>query len=110
MQAVWRLPQPAATGDIRRVLIQTRPWKLAAVQMLLGRLEGRGFLTSARDGRDRVYTALVEEASYLRHENARFLKRVNRGSLEAMIASLVENNSVSEEDITALRRYLDERT
>ena len=68
MRAVWRLEPPVPTGAIRARLEKERPWNLSALQTLLARLTERGFLSVGKEGRQNVYTPLVDEGEYLAFE------------------------------------------
>lgn len=61
MQAIWHMDAPASTSEIREELQKERPWNLSALQTLLGRLVGRGFLSTEKNGKNRYYTPLVAE-------------------------------------------------
>lgn len=104
MRAVWSLPSPCATGEVRRALEAARPWNLSALQTLLARLSARGFLVSKLEGRQRTYTPLISEADYLAFENQAYLAR--RG-VTRMVASLYEQNSISRDDLDELRAFID---
>ena len=82
MRAVWRLEPPVPTG-----------------------LTERGFLSVGREGRQNVYTPLVDEGEYLAFENAPFLE--GRG-LPGLVAALYDSRSVSREELAELRVFLDE--
>ena len=88
MRAVWRLEPPVPTGAI-----------------LLARLTERGFLSVGKEGRQNVYTPLVDEGEYLAFENAPFLE--GRG-LPGLVAALYDSRSVSREELAELRVFLDE--
>lgn len=107
MRAVWSLPVPAATGDIRARLERERPWNLSAVQTLLSRLVERGFLSTARAGRRRAYTPLVGEAEYLAFENRPFLAGRGGAALSGLVACLYESDDLDRADLAELRAYLD---
>ena len=100
MRAVWRLEPPVPTGAIRTRLEKERPWKT-----LLARLTERGFLSVGKEGRQNVYTPLVDEGEYLAFENAPFLE--GRG-LPGLVAALYDSRSVSREELAELRAFLDE--
>ena len=87
MRAVWRLEPPVPTGAIR------------------ARLTERGFLSVGKEGRQNVYTPLVDEGEYLAFENAPFLE--GRG-LPGLVAALYDSRSVSREELAELRAFLDE--
>ena len=105
MRAVWRLEPPVPTGAIRARLEKERPWNLSALQTLLARLTERGFLSVGKEGRQNVYTPLVDEGEYLAFENAPFLE--GRG-LPGLVAALYDSRSVSREELAELRVFLDE--
>ena len=105
MRAVWRLPAPAPTGAIRARLEKERPWNLSALQTLLSRLTERGFLSAGKEGRQNVYTPLVSEGEYVAFENAPFLE--GKG-LPGLVTALYDSRSVSREELSELRAFLDE--
>ena len=100
MRAVWRLEPPVPTGAIRTRLEKERPWNLSALQTLLARLTERGFLSVGKEGRQNVYTPLVDEGEYLAFENAPFLEGRGLPGLDS--------RSVSREELAELRAFLDE--
>lgn len=106
MRAVWALSAPCATGEVRRELEKSRAWNLSALQTLLSRLVGRGFLASGKEGRQRTYTPLVEQGDYLAFENAPFLAG-RGGAVSRLVASLYEQNSIDRTDLEELRAFID---
>ena len=104
MRAVWRLEPPVPTGAIQRQMC-IRDRNLSALQTLLARLTERGFLSVGKEGRQNVYTPLVDEGEYLAFENAPFLE--GRG-LPGLVAALYDSRSVSREELAELRAFLDE--
>ena len=105
MRAVWSLPAPCATGQVRRVLEAERPWNLSAVQTLLARLVGRGFLRTEKEGRQRSYAPLVAQEDYLAFENAPFFRR--GAAVSKLVASLYRQDSLTQADLDELRAFLD---
>lgn len=107
MRAVWQLDSPARTGEIRSKLEENRPWNLSALQTLLTRLVGRGFLSVGKDGRQRSYTPLVGQVEYLAFENRPYLTG-RRGTLPRLVAALYESRSLTRQDMEELRSFLEE--
>ena len=112
MKKLNRLPEaeltvmrPVPPGAIRARLEKERPWNLSALQTLLARLTERGFLSVGKEGRQNVYTPLVDEGEYLAFENAPFLE--GRG-LPGLVAALYDSRSVSREELAELRAFLAE--
>ena len=108
MRAVWALKAPASTGEIHRELEKERPWNLSALQTLLTRLTGRGFLRTEKEGRRRSYTPLIPEADYLAFENRPFFRGGRGASVSRLVAALYESRSIGREDLEELRAFLDE--
>ena len=95
MKALWSLEDyPAHTGDIAQKL--DRSWKAPTLIKLLSRLEERGFVASAKEGRANVYTPLVQEGDYLASESRSFL-----------MAALYPDVKLTQEDVAALERILE---
>lgn len=109
MQVIWHNETPITTGRITELLNEGRPWSLPAVQTLLTRLAARGFVSSEKIGRSRWYTPLVEERDYLRLEGKSFFQRMGERSLTGFIASLYDNNGITDSDLDELQRFLDEK-
>ena len=106
MKALWSLEDyPAHTGDIAQKL--DRSWKAPTLIKLLSRLEERGFVASAKEGRANVYTPLVQEGDYLAGESRSFLKRLHGGSLSSLMAALYPDVKLTQEDVAALERILE---
>lgn len=107
MQAIWQLDTPARTGEIRKKLEESRLWNLSALQTLLTRLVGKGFLSVEMDGRQRSYTPLVGQVEYLAFENRPYLTG-HRGTLPGLVAALYESHSLTRQDMEELRDFLEE--
>lgn len=105
MQIVWRAGGPVTSGYVQEHAAQD--WKATSVLTFLSRLCEKGFLRREKDGRQNLYSPLVDEDSYLRQESASFLKRVHRGSFKNLVASLADAGALNQEDIEELRAFLD---
>ena len=110
MKVIWANPSPISTNDIKGILEQDRPWNIAPLQTLLNRLIERGFLQAGKDGKRKTYVPLVDEESYLAMENKSFLERLNNNSVTKLVASLYNSNSITEDDLEDLRRFISNHT
>ena len=70
-----------------------------------GPADRAGLPIRGEEGRQNVYTPLVDEGEYLAFENAPFLE--GRG-LPGLVAALYDSRSVSREELAELRAFLDE--
>lgn len=109
MQVIWKEGTVVSTSQIKERLEEKRPWNVSALQTLLNRLIDRGFLDSHKEGKNRYYQAKVAEEEYLAFENSLFLQKVNANSLTKLVASLYQSNSITDEDLDELARFIEEK-
>ena len=109
MKVIWSSNVPLNTNEIVEKLSATTAWKPKTIHTLISRLTKKGALQYEKNGRVFVYTPLVEESAVLAQENDSFLNRFYGGALNPMIANLLERDKLSDSDITALKRILDEK-
>jgi len=109
MKIIWTAGVPLNTNEVVDKLEASSSWKPKTIHTLLSRLVKKGALQYEKNGRIFVYTPLVKESDILAKENDNFLNRFYDGALDSMIVNLLEQDKLSEDDIVALRRILDER-
>jgi len=110
MKVIWgsNVPQIstlqiiAALGDDKR--------KPQTVLTLLVRLIERGFLSSEKIGKERLYSPVVDEQDYLRTETESFIEKYHQNSLLGLVNTLYRGKDLSEAEIEELRKLLNERT
>lgn len=107
MQIIWRLPAPVTAAQVQESAAQD--WKATSVLTFLSRLVDKGFLSCERQGKCNLYTALIDEATYLREESRSLLERLYAGSVKKLVASLADAGAVTDHDLAELRTFLDEQ-
>ncbi len=105
MLVVWRAQEALDTGEVARRL--QKGWKIQAVQVVLGRLVNKGYLSCEKIGRLNYYTPLVAEADYRAAETETFVEKLYRNSPKSLIAALVQSQPLSKEDLEEIRALLD---
>ena len=105
MLVVWRAQEALDTGEVARRL--QKGWKIQAVQVVLGRLVKKGYLSCEKIGRLNYYTPLVAEADYRASETETFVEKLYRNSPKSLIAALVQSQPLSKEDLEEIRALLD---
>lgn len=99
MQVIWAEETPIGSGKVVQILEQERGWTRSTVQVLLKRLEEKGFLGCEREGRLKLYFPLVAREDYVSKETKTFLEHFYQNSYQGLIASLVKSETIREEDI-----------
>ena len=100
MKIVWKYA-PISTNEITEKLTQISSWSPKTIQTLIKRLVSKKALTYGKQSR-----VLVKEDEYIRQESNSFLKRYYNGNITSMLASYIEDDKLSEEDIASLRNLL----
>lgn len=99
MKVIWNSTEAIGTGKIIEVLIEEKNWSRSTIQVLLSRLEERGFIECQKTGRLKYYLPLIREEDYCSKETKTFIEHFYNNSYKKLIASLVQDNTLSEEDI-----------
>jgi predicted transcriptional regulator len=106
MDALWRLG-PLAMEDVTEA-VAGQHWGAATVKTLVHRLLKRQAIRSERiDGRVR-YVPILQRADYLQAESQGLLDRLFGGKLTPLVAHFAEHRRLSKDEISRLRRLLDE--
>lgn len=106
MKVIWNYA-PISTNEVVEKLAENNEWSPKTVQTLLSRLVKKGALKYEKKSRVFVYTPLIEEKEYLTQESNSFLKRFYSGALNAMVLNFLEQDKLSEDDITELKKILE---
>lgn len=106
MKELWN-QHPQTAGDLIQTLSGRSAWSPATIKTLLNRLVGKGALGFEKQGREYLYRPLVTEAACVRAESASFLDRVFGGALAPMLASFLEQESLSPEELERLKGLLE---
>jgi len=109
MKVIWAANQPLNTNEIVEKLEISTSWKPKTIHTLLSRLVKKGALQYEKSSRVFVYTPLIKESEILAKENDSFLNRFYNGAFDAMVVNLLAQDKLSDDDITALRRILDDK-
>jgi BlaI family penicillinase repressor len=108
MNVIWD-ENPITSNRVVEVLSGSTPWKPKTIKTLLSRLVKKGAVGHENEGRGYLYYPLIEETVLVKAESRSFLKRVFRGAIKPMIATMVESEDLSEEEIEELKRLLEKK-
>jgi len=109
MKTIWTAGVPLNTNEVVEKLVASTSWKPKTIHTLLSRLVKKGALQYEKNSRVFVYTPIVKESDILAKENDNFLNRFYGGALDSMVVNLLEQDKLSDDEIMALRKILDER-
>lgn len=107
MKVLWST-SPRTIGQIVDALEQETGWTKTTVFVMLKRLIAKGAVRMDDSGRPQQYYPLIKRRDVVPEETDSFLSRVYDGSIGMMVSSLAGRKALSKEDISELRRILDE--
>lgn len=105
-EVLWEA-SPATANEVVERLASRVTWSPRTIRTWLNRLVRKKALGYEEDGRMYRYFPVVDEAACVRAESRSFLNRVYGGALTPLVASFLEDQELSAEDIAALRRLLE---
>ncbi len=106
MNVVWRLGE-CTVADVLRELQQKRAVARNTVQTMLSRLDEKGWLTHRDDGGTFRYSAVVPRQRVQQRVLEQLVNAVFEGSAAGVLATLLENRSLSREEANRIRRMID---
>lgn len=107
MRLFWERGE-LSTGDVIAALEGNTDWNPKTIQTLIRRLHKKGALeVASKNGREFIYAATVTDTECQHAASQSFLGRIFDGKLTPFVANLVENQTVSEEEIDELKQLLD---
>ncbi|WP_086350124.1 BlaI/MecI/CopY family transcriptional regulator [Candidatus Enterococcus clewellii] len=80
-------------------------WKNNTILTFLSRLTEKNMLRVQKKGRKNEYIALLTEQEYLKLETKEFVGKVYEGEVKGLIATLVENELISNDEMQELKDY-----
>ncbi|WP_298017230.1 BlaI/MecI/CopY family transcriptional regulator [uncultured Dysosmobacter sp.] len=106
MQAIWAAGEPVSSTCVQSALRGRRNWALATLMTALNRLCDKGFLRCEKQGRNNLYTALIDREAYQQQEGRTMLEKLYGNSVTGLVASLYAGKSINDADLAELRRFL----
>lgn len=109
MQVLWSSQPPLTSRVVVDALMETRGWTIQTVATLLGRLVKKGFLASAKEGREVRYQILIQRAEYMELETQDFVEKYRGNSVRNLLAAFADQGALSTEDFDSLSLWLDQQ-
>lgn len=107
MEIVWQRGEVTAT-ELLRVLSQRRKIARNTVRTLLERMEEKGWLQHATEGRTFLYAAARPRSESIGHKVREVVDTICNGSPETLVAALLDYRGLGAEELNRIRKMLDE--
>lgn len=99
MQVLWKAACPVPLAQLCAALEERCGWADSTTRTLLRRLQNRGAVVLVSRG---VYAAGVTQEAYGKSSARRLVNKLFAGSARKLVASLMEDGSLSQEDLDGL--------
>ena len=97
----------SALGELTEALRPETGWSRNTVLTYLTRMEAKGLLRYEQQGRTKLYFPCLDRQQAAMHQTRRFLDRVYQGSVSLMVNAMLDQKSLSSQQIQQLRDLLD---
>ena len=97
----------ATVREVHDAFPAARAIDFTTVQTYLRRLETKGYVKAELDGRTRVYTLRVKLRTVIRETLDDLIDRLFDGEALPLVRHLIEERSVSNDDLAELRELID---
>ncbi len=108
MKIVWELKK-AMAREVYTIAGQQHAWTPATVKTLLKRLVEKGYLETTKVGNGFVYRPARTAISTLRTAADTLLGNAADGTTGPLLAHMVQNSPLEEQDLDALQRLIEEK-
>ena len=105
MKVIWKL-EKASVRQVYETLLERRRIAYTTVMTMMNILEQKGYLTKRQADRAYVYQPAQPQKQVIRSMVREFLDRVFNGSAEPLVAHLLEDRRLTEEDLEEIRRTI----
>jgi BlaI family penicillinase repressor len=109
MRVLWEHGE-ATARQITDAVSKIEPVAHSTIQTLLRKLEVKKAVAYEERDRTFVFRALVSESEITQSATKDLISRVFHGSLSGLVAHVLENEDISDEEMAKLRQLIDEKS
>jgi len=106
MNVLWD-ESPVPVRQVQERLESVKPMAYSTVLTMMRILRDKGFLASERQGKADLYRPIVTREDAGRRSLGELIDSFFSGSAEALVSQLLNGQSLSDEELTAIRAELD---
>jgi predicted transcriptional regulator len=108
MNVVWDRGS-ATVHDVKQALSRGRKPAYSTILTMMRKLEAKGYLKHEVDERTYVYQATISRQAVRKSMLGDLLERAFEGSPSLLMSSLVEQNSITEDELREIRKLIGPR-
>ena len=105
MKVIWKL-ETATVRQVYEELLKQRHIAYTTVMTMMNILQQKGYLKKRQDERAYIYVAAHPKKQVIGSMVRDFVQRVFNGSAEPLLAHLVEDEQLTEQDLEEIQRTI----
>ena len=105
IQAVWD-KEPCAAPTVQEEIQERKNWHYSTVKTMMDRMVSKGLLTTERIRNLTLYRSAITRIQAQKGEVMRAIKRAFDGALTPMMQFLLDNNNLSQEQLSELEALI----
>lgn len=106
MKVVWN-NEPCAAGTVQEALKKSKDWAYSTVKTTMDRMVAKGLLEITKIRNLQLFSSRISQADAKQSEFRKMLKRAFDGALTPMMQFLIEQDGLSKDEISQLRKFVD---
>ena len=99
---------PRTIGDMVEAMKDDTAWTKATINIMLGRLAGKGAVRVDDSGRAKRFYPLISRDDAVRQEAKNLLTRIRTGGLGLLVSTMAQDCDLTDQEIDELYRVLKE--
>jgi len=109
MNVIWE-KSPITSNEIVKELKSEMQWQDSTIYTLINRLVKKKMIAIEKGSSPYLCSPLVSQQDCRREERVSFIRKVYNGSLNLMLANMIDEEELTEEDIKELKKILDKKS
>lgn len=106
MLIIWEYNRPVTRFEIEDKLDDKRNLSPTTILSFLSRLQEKGFIDVTKEGKNNIYSPIIDKQAYTQVESKNVLKKLYQNSVKNFVAALYDGDNISEDDLQELEAYL----
>ena len=108
MTILWKI-EPCSVNQIIEQLPKSRDLAYTSVATIIRILEQKGFLTSTKESKYHIYSAVISKEEYEQNSLSHLIENVFDGSPSLLVKRLLNKKNISQKDLQDIQKILDQK-
>ena len=108
MKVIWQYHSVSANEIIDHLSTEV-DWAPKTIKTMLNRLVTKEIIGFTKNGRSYLYHPLISSSQTIQEENKSFIKKVYDGDFSSLLASFIEQNEFSDDEIDEFKKILESK-